>query len=97
MLPGTYREDDALGVRLDTLVDARMENEASKSQLRNAYVQFDSVADDREGIWTDDERREVRQMQKTTETLIEQLEENVSDIDDELEAVREELDLEGDE
>lgn len=84
MLPGTYREDDAYGVRHDTLVDARGNLRSYKAQLEDMYVTLDALADDREGVWTDDEREELRQMQRTIRTLVEVCETNLADIDDEL-------------
>lgn len=84
MLPGTYREDDSEGVRKDVLMEARIEAENYKSQLQEMNVVLDSIADDREGIWTDDQRAEIRLMQKTMRTLIEQCDEMISDIDEEM-------------
>lgn len=84
MLPGTYREDDSEGVKQDVLRDARIEAEGYKSQLQEMDVILDGMADDREGIWTDDQRAEIRLMQQTIRTLVEQCSEMVDDIDDEM-------------
>ena len=81
MLPNSYREDDPPGVRLDTLTDARMEVEHTIHQLKEAYLIFDDIADDNEGIWTDDERTEVRGMQSTVSALIASKETDLEDIE----------------
>lgn len=85
MLPGTYHKDDSDGVRRDTLVDARVEMESARAQLHDVYVTLDGLADDREGIWSADEKGEIRMMQKTADALIESCEENVDDVEAEFE------------
>lgn len=77
-----------MGVRHDTLVEARIEVESAKHQLEDMYVTLDSLADDREGIWTEEERAKVRSMQKAAQILADSCGDNLDDIDDELETVR---------
>ena len=88
MLPGTYREDDADGVKLDTLVEARIEILSAKAQLQDINVMLDGLADDNEGIWTDDERTQLRQMQRDAQKLAEVCQENASDVTEELEQLK---------
>lgn len=85
MLPGTYREDDSIGIKRDVLRDSLIESEDYKHRLQDVYVEFDSMADDDEGVWTDDERSEIRLMQKTVKALIDSTDENIDDIREELE------------
>lgn len=68
-----------------------MEVGSAKAQLKDVYVTMDSLADDREGIWTEDERQEIRLIQKTAKALVESCGENIDDIQDELDAVEEEM------
>lgn len=91
MLPGTYDEDDGLGIRHDVLVDSRIEVENAVHFLTEMNVMLDSIADDREGIWTDGERRRLRSMQGTVQGLIERKEADLEEISEEYERVREEM------
>lgn len=87
MLPNTYDRDDSIGVRRDTLCDALSDAKHAEEVLKEINVQLDDIADDREGIWTDDERSELRMMQETVQTLIEASQKTQGDIAHELKKV----------
>jgi hypothetical protein len=86
----TYDDDDSIGVRRDTLVDARVELESDLYCLREMYVMLDGMADDMEGIWTSDDRATMRRQQEQIRDLIDLGEETRADIDDELARVKQE-------
>jgi len=83
MLPGTYRDDDPLGVKRDTLADSSSEVNNAIHQLEDINVRLDSIADSTNGIWTEDELAEVRMLQKTVRALLESKEQDLEDINDE--------------
>ncbi len=91
MLPRIYNEDDALGVRMDTLVEGRIEAENARAQLEDFNVVLDSLADDRNGIWSDEDRRRLRTMQQECRSMMEQLEGDKREINSELRQVKAEI------
>lgn len=91
MLPRIYDPDASVGVRHDSLVDARIEAETAEYQLRQMHVMLDGMADTREGIWTEDQMSELRDMQARISTLLNAIETTVQDTEDELGRVHEEL------
>lgn len=88
MIPDTYNPDDDVGVRHDTLVEARIEVDSAIYRLRQINVELDALADDREGIWTADQRTELREMQRTAQAMAEACETDRADLDDKLASVK---------
>jgi hypothetical protein len=88
MLPGTYDPDAARGIRRDTLADALMELNDAHHKLQQMYVALDVIADDQERIWSDDERAEIRSLQRAVSTLMDVAQENKQDVKSEMENVK---------
>lgn len=87
-LPRTYHSDDSEGVRLDTLVGARVDAEQMKRLLQEIYTSLDSAAEDPEGIFSGPDRAEMRNMQSTTKYLIDRCDECIEAINNELETIK---------
>jgi len=85
MLPGTYDPDESRGIRRDTLADALMELNDAHHKLQQMHVSLDVIADDRERIWSDDERAEIRSLQRAVSTLMDVAQENKQDVKAEME------------
>lgn len=84
MLPATYNPDDPIGVRRDTLVDARISLESALQTLRKMHVMLDVLADDVEGIWNPAEFQAFRDMQSDVSTLVNCVESKLDAIDEEM-------------
>lgn len=87
-LPGTYDKDDPEGVRIDTLVDSRVDASSKKSKLEEVYTLLDEVADDQEGVFSGSDRNQIRAMQSNVANLIGRCARTLDSIDEELEVLQ---------
>lgn len=87
MLPQSYRDDDPIGVKIDVLADASASINMTENNLRDMYVTLDVLADDNIGILTDEERREIREIQQRVETIADACEDKQQAIHDEMDRI----------
>lgn len=92
MLPRIYDDDASDGVKHDQLVEALNEVGGARHQLREMYVDLDTICDTREGIWTDSELTELRNIQRALSEIADSKGDDMADIREELDSLVEDAD-----
>jgi len=87
MLPRIYDDDDSYGIKVDQLTEALNEVGGARHRLREMYVDLDHLCDTREGIWTDTELTQLRNIQTAVADLADSKGDDMADIREELDSL----------
>lgn len=90
MLPNGYSRNDGIGLRRDTLIDARGEADNAQHALRSAASDLDAILDTRDGIWHDDEAERLREIQQELWDIADSKEDDIEEINTELVDIKQE-------